>query len=428
MFDFTQKKQRTKTSLQEIAKHLEVAHLIDSQSDVDVIANNLNQSVEKKIKQIDELESQITELKREAEEFMHLAASHQAKLDATIDSLEEGFWEIDLSEQSSLSTNSPIYGSHQFKKLLGVSGTGTLTLDAWLNTLSGSERTTLMSKLTSLSQSSMTNNGIAFNYTSDDNECVFKFTVNARPIKNASSQIVGIVGTLSVKEESSVDKCEIDRLVSRFELGGQVLSDGLWDLEIHEGSLEHATNTIWWSDQFKRLLGYEDPNELKATLENWGNLLHSEDRDASFHAFTSHLEDRSGQTPYDVTCRLKLKDGSYKWFRSRGETKRDEKGRPLRIVGAIMDIDSDVKQDEVRQKEEAYLQEQKDNFEKIREIVGTIESIAAQTNLLALNAAIEAARVGEAGRGFAVVADEVRALAQRTQEATEQASAFVNNT
>ncbi len=52
-----------------------------------------------------------------------------------------------------------------------------------------------------------------------------------------------------------------------------------------------------------------------------------------------------------------------------------------------------------------------DKSEKIDEIIGLIQSIAAQTNLLSLNATIEAARAGESGRGFAVVAQEVKSLA-----------------
>ena len=66
-----------------------------------------------------------------------------------------------------------------------------------------------------------------------------------------------------------------------------------------------------------------------------------------------------------------------------------------------------------------------DAAERIGEVAGMIQAIAAQTNLLALNATIEAARAGEAGKGFAVVASEVKGLAGQTAKATDQVSAQI---
>jgi methyl-accepting chemotaxis protein len=63
--------------------------------------------------------------------------------------------------------------------------------------------------------------------------------------------------------------------------------------------------------------------------------------------------------------------------------------------------------------------------DRIGEVVGLINAIAAQTNLLALNATIEAARAGEAGRGFSIVAQEVKSLSAQTARATSEISGHI---
>ena len=64
-------------------------------------------------------------------------------------------------------------------------------------------------------------------------------------------------------------------------------------------------------------------------------------------AFAAHLTDHSGRTPYDVEYKLQRKDGSYRWFRATGETMRDTRGVPLRVVGGPENAD-DLRWWEVR--------------------------------------------------------------------------------
>ena len=89
---------------------------------------------------------------------------------------------------------------------------------------------------------------------------------------------------------------------------------------------------------FARLAGFQSELEFPNLATSWSDRLHPEDVEPTFAKFGAHLSDRSGRTPYDAVYRLKIKDGSYRWFRATGGCARGPAGEPLRACGSLVDI------------------------------------------------------------------------------------------
>lgn len=104
----------------------------------------------------------------------------------------------------------------------------------------------------------------------------------------------------------------------------------------HVGSweLDHASNTLTWSDECHLIFEIELPI-FGGTYEAFLDTLHPEDRDMVHRAFQASLEDRE---PYEIEHRLSLPDGRIKYVHERCETVYGEDGKPLRSIGTVQDI------------------------------------------------------------------------------------------
>lgn len=137
---------------------------------------------------------------------------------------------------------------------------------------------------------------------------------------------------------------------------------GLWDWDIVSGSMS-------WSDQYFRLQGYAE-GEVAPSYQAWLNRLHSADRAREAAKISACMDTRDD---YLSELRLVLPDGSVRWLRARGRFFYDSEGKPIRMVGAAIDVTEPKELQERQRVLVAELQH------RTRNLIGVVRSMSDRT-------------------------------------------------
>jgi diguanylate cyclase (GGDEF)-like protein/PAS domain S-box-containing protein len=114
----------------------------------------------------------------------------------------------------------------------------------------------------------------------------------------------------------------------RLQIVTRATNDAIWDWDLH-------TDAVLWNQGVQTLFGYA-PSDVGPTAAWWTEQMHPQDRDRVRRGIAAALEGdgRSWSAEY----RFRRNDGSYASVLDRGHVLRDEAGRPLRMIGSIIDI------------------------------------------------------------------------------------------
>ena len=123
--------------------------------------------------------------------------------------------------------------------------------------------------------------------------------------------------------------------------------EGIWDWNL-------KSDTGYLSPRYFEMLGYA-VNEFSGTGKVWEAMIHPNDRTETVRALIDLIQNK--KNVYNAVYRLRAKNGTYRWIRSRAIVVRyDDQGVPQRLVGTHMDITED------REKDQALIR-YKDNLE-----------------------------------------------------------------
>ncbi|WJH40366.1 methyl-accepting chemotaxis protein [Aliirhizobium terrae] len=128
----------------------------------------------------------------------------------------------------------------------------------------------------------------------------------------------------------------------RSELLDEACGIGLWEAVLVNGDAMHPESKWTWSAEFRRMIGYENATDFPNVVNSWSDKLHPDDVEPTFAAFSGHLTDKTGRARYRVNYRLKMKDGSYRWFRATGGCRHQPDGKTIRACGSLTDVHEQI--------------------------------------------------------------------------------------
>ncbi len=372
-----------------------------------------------------------------------------------------GMWSMYFGE--GLEINRVMY-SDEFREITGYTDRSEMedTLEAWMEKIHEHDRKRVMDEFygTVKDETQQKEFDVEYRFLTKQNG--LRWMRMAGEIVRRGGKPFEFVGIITDITTAHNNAMELDISTKKHNAIDSILNEGSWSMNVIDGDITNDENPFWYSEQFRKLLGFRDERDFPNLPNSYSDLIHEEEREKVMKQIWSYVKEGSRQEPLRQEFRIRHADGTYRWFQMTVTAVFDSARNPVVLAATVLDVteqkrsraifEADMEEsihslsaglDEIsavveetatevqgmNEKQSSITNAADIVNEKVNEsleIISLIQGIASKTNLLSLNASIEAARAGEAGKGFAVVADEVGKLALSCNETSEHISRSLN--
>ncbi|MFG1418816.1 methyl-accepting chemotaxis protein [Xanthobacter sp. V0B-10] len=219
-------------------------------------------------------------------------------------------------------------------------------------------------------------------------------------------------------------KSKSDELISVL---GNYCGVGLWDAVLVNEDAMHPQSKWTWTNEFRRLLGYSGDYDFPNVVQSWSDKLHPEDAGPTFAAFGGALKKKDGKSIYNVIYRLKMKDGSYRWFRATGGVVHDASGKAVRACGSLVDIHDNVLAEQAANKRVEMVEALTARFDtEASSLIGTFQSTAQSLQAAARQLAGAAKKTSDESVVVVSTVEEAAANLSTVASSSEELGASVD--